>query len=140
MSEPTSKVTVQNAVTDTARIIVYSELNASTRAIPWSVFKSDISVGDDSIIDVFASQAIITFNTFYFVNASAAALTMSLGTAVNNKGKWVFFKKVDSSINTVTLDPSGSEVIDLDASLVLSAANAFVRITSDGANWKITNA
>jgi hypothetical protein len=140
MSKQTSKITVQNSVTDTARVVVYSELNGSTRTIPWSVFKSDLELGDDSVITISASQAVSAFNTIYFVDATTTNLTMTLASAANMKGKWVVFKKIDTSVNTVTLTPNGGETIDLDTSLVLSGSNAFVKITSDGTNWKITNA
>lgn len=140
MSRPTSKITVQNSVTDTARIVAYSELNASTITIPWSVLKSDLDLGDDSVVTIQASQAISDFNKTYFVNATTASLTMTLASAANMAGKWIIFKKIDVTTNTVTLNPDGSDTIDLDTSLILSGAQAFVKITSDGTNWKITNA
>lgn len=141
MSEATSKITVQNSVTDTARVIVYSELNGSTRAIPWSVFKSDIAVGEDSVLTISANQGISTFNTVYLVDATTAPLVMTLSTAANLKGKWLLFKKIDTTVNTVTLTPNSPETVDLDATgVILSGANSFVKITSDGTNWKITNA
>ncbi|MAF42881.1 MAG: hypothetical protein CMI54_01755 [Parcubacteria group bacterium] len=140
MSEKTSDITVQNTVADTARVIVYSDLNGATRAIPWSVFKADLDLGDDSLQTISASQAVSTFNTVYFVDATTASLTMTLAAGGNLKGKWIFFKKIDSTINTVTLTPNGAETIDGAANVVLSGENAFVKITSDGTNWKITNA
>ena len=140
MSEKTSDVTVQNTIRDTARLIFYSELNGATRTAPWSVFKSGLSLGDDSVVTIQASQAVSNFNKTYFVNATTASLTMTLASAANMAGKWIIFKKIDTTTNTVTLNPDGSEEIDLDTSLILSGAQAFVKITSDGTNWKITNA
>lgn len=140
MSEPTSKITVQNSVTDTARIVAYSELNASTITIPWSVLKSDLNLSDDSVVTINASQAINNFNTIYFVNATTSSLSMTLASAANMAGKWITFKKIDGTVNTVTLNPGGGDTIDSDTSLILAGAQAFVKITSDGTNWKITDA
>ena len=140
MSDPTSKITVQNTVTDTFRIVGYSDLNGSTRTIPWSVFKSDLDLGDDSVVTLAASQAISVFNTIYFVDASAGPITITLGTAANFKGQWVFFKQIDATVNTVTVAASLAETIDLDSELILQSTNTFAKITSDSVNWKITNA
>lgn len=140
MSEKTSDITVQNTITDTARVIVYSDLNGSTRAIPWSVFKTDLDLGDDSVVTIAAGQAISNFNRIYFVDATTGSSAMTLATAANQAGKWIVFKKIDTTSNTVTLTPALAETIDLDTSVILSGSQAFVKITSDGTNWKITNA
>lgn len=75
----------------------------------------------------------------YSVSASGGAVTANLPTAVGCAGKEFFVKKTDSSANTVTLDPNGSETINGAATLALSTQHEGVSIESDGTNWFITS-
>jgi hypothetical protein len=75
----------------------------------------------------------------YLVDASGGARIINLPTAVGRGGKEYFVKKTDSSANTVTLDPNGSEQINGASTLVLSTQNEFAVVESDGGNWFITS-
>jgi hypothetical protein len=55
------------------------------------------------------------------VDASGGAVTITLPPASKFTGKVYRVKKVDSSANTVTIVPDGSDVIDGAASIVLAA-------------------
>lgn len=70
-------------------------------------------------------------------NATSAAITVNLPSAVAIKGKRYFVKKTDASVNAVTLDPSSTQTIDGASTHALSTQYARVVIVSDGANWMV---
>lgn len=77
-------------------------------------------------------------NTFFLCDATAGSIVASLPSAASaGNGFTVAFKKVDASINTLTLDGSGSETIDGATTLSITAQNNSVAIVCDGSNWKI---
>ncbi len=77
--------------------------------------------------------------TDYIILANAASgnIIITLYTAINNKGKVLKFKKIDSSANTITIDGNGSETIDGSITKVLSTQYSILSIVSDGTNWYI---
>lgn len=73
------------------------------------------------------------------VDASLGARTVNLPTAAGIAGKIFFIKKVDSSLNTVTIYPAGSETIDGATTRVINAQWAGIQIISSGVNWYVIN-
>lgn len=73
-------------------------------------------------------------DTYYTVlcDASAAALTVTLPAASAEEGRLYNIKKIDSSVNTVTIEPDGSDTIDGDVSLVIADQYNSAGIQSDG--------
>jgi len=70
-------------------------------------------------------------------DATTAAFTITLPTAVGIAGRKYTFKKVDSSANAVTIDGYASETIDGAITYALSAQYQYIQIVSDGNNWLI---
>ena len=71
------------------------------------------------------------------VNATSAAITVSLPLAASVKGKMYVIKKVDASANVVTIDGAGSELIDGATTKTTSTQYAHYTIQSDGTAWQI---
>lgn len=71
----------------------------------------------------------------YLVSAAGGAITMTLPTAGNAKGREIVFKKTDSSANAVTLSPQGGATVDGAASATLTTQYQTRRLYSDGTNW-----
>lgn len=74
---------------------------------------------------------------FYLCDATGVAITVSLPQASAYKGKRFYVKKIDSSVNTVTIAGYGSEKIDDSATQVIGAQYICLTVVSDGANWWI---
>jgi hypothetical protein len=68
-------------------------------------------------------------------NATTAAFTVTLPTAVGNTGQIYTIKKTDSTANAVTVGTTSSQTIDGALTYSLPAQWNFVVVTSDGANW-----
>jgi len=81
-----------------------------------------------------------TSDCVILVDASAAAVTISLPTASGNTGLTYVIKKIDSSGNNVTIDPNGSETIDGSSTVTLSSQYSYRMIVSDGSNWVVVSA
>ena len=71
-------------------------------------------------------------------NATSGNITVSLPTAVASEAAFNI-KKIDSSSNTVIIDPNGAETIDGEATVTIYDDDDFVQVQSDGTNWVITN-
>ena len=95
---------------------------------------------DNSI--AFAARAITQNHTVtagdhtIFANANSTNITVTLPTAANIVGRQYIIKRVDSSVNSVTIDPDGSETIEGASSMALVDQRSVV-IQSDNNNWWI---
>lgn len=69
-------------------------------------------------------------------NATSAGITVNLPTAISNTAK-IDIKKIDSSVNTVIIDPSGSQTVDGSATKTIEFQNTSVSLVSNGSNWFI---
>lgn len=70
-------------------------------------------------------------------DATGGAFTMNLPSAIEMAGRTFTIKKIDSSINAVTVDGDGSETIDGATTYALVTQYKYVTVQSDGANWVV---
>ena len=141
MSTDLDRITTQTTIDPTFQFLGYSNVNSDARLVSLSTIESAISSGSESVTTTQASPNITVLNKTYFCDCVNASLTMTLTTAANKAGRWIKFKRTDVTTNTLTLTPDGSETIDLQTAIILSGPNQpFVRIMSDGTNWKIVDA
>lgn len=70
-------------------------------------------------------------------NVSAGSRTITLPVAANSKGQEFVIKKIDASANTVTVKPSGSELLDGVGTKVISTQWDGLRVQCDGTAWYI---
>jgi hypothetical protein len=74
----------------------------------------------------------------YAADATAGAIVVSLPAANVSSGKQYNIRKIDSSINTVTVTPAGTDTIQGSTSVILNYKYANVTIASDGiSSWRI---
>lgn len=78
-------------------------------------------------------------NDYYMVNvdASGAAVTITLPTAESIAGQTFIIRKSDSSANAVTIDGYSSETINGAATVAMTAQYTSYTIMSDGTNWMV---
>lgn len=70
------------------------------------------------------------------VDASAAAVTITLPPVSQRSYPFLVIKKIDSSSNTVTIDPNGSETIDGGSTVVLRNRYQTVILHADDTTWR----
>ena len=94
----------------------------------------------------FTPGRIVTKTTTYTANSSdktiladatGAAFTVTLPTAVGRDSVVYVVKKIDAGANAVTVATTSSQTIDGAATASLAAQYAVVRVQSDGANWMV---
>lgn len=71
-------------------------------------------------------------------DATSGNLVATLPTAVGNAGQQYVAKKIDSSANTVTVTPDGSEKIDGASTKVLTIQYQSITLTSNNVGWVIS--
>ena len=82
------------------------------------------------------STAAQTTDYTIVVNPTAVAGTVTLPAAATSTGRCYVVKHANVSINSVTIDPNGAELIDGNATLVLMARQA-AYIQCDGVAWHV---
>lgn len=82
------------------------------------------------------STAAGTTDHTIIVNPTAAAGTVTLPAAASNSGRIYVVKHANTSLNGVTIDANGTELIDGNQTLLLTARQA-AQIQCDGVAWFI---
>jgi hypothetical protein len=92
--------------------------------------------------DVIIESTVLTETSqLVLLNPDDTSITLTLPLAFNHRGETINIKNVDISVNTVTIAAAGGNTIDGVASIVVSGANFFLQVTSDGAtHWYVTGA
>ncbi len=74
-----------------------------------------------------------------YVNCTSGTFTVTLPTAVNNIGKFITIKNTGTGV--ITLATTSAQTVDGLASgkIILGTTNDTITVTSDGANWTVTN-
>lgn len=86
-------------------------------------------------VQSYSSSSIMTnANSVALVNASGGAVTITIPTAVTNKGKVFNIKKLDSSANGVVISPAAG-TIDGAATKTLAFQYDSLMLVSDGTNY-----
>ena len=98
--------------------------------------KSDVATYFD-VVTKTAAYTITTDNRVILCDATSAAFTVTLPTAVGIEGREFTIVKTDSSVNAVTVDGNGSETINGATTKALSSQWDKVTVVSDGSNWVI---
>ena len=70
-------------------------------------------------------------------NASSGSFTITLPAVAIVTGLILHIKKIDISVNTVTIDGDGTETIDKGLTAILTAQFEVISIQSDGTEWWI---
>ncbi|MCA9130694.1 MAG: hypothetical protein KDB22_26585 [Planctomycetales bacterium] len=82
-----------------------------------------------------AAYTLLITDKGVFVDATSAAVTITLPTAASSSGLDFLIKKIDSSANAVTIDGDGSETIDGATTKVLSSQYDSAGVVSDGTQF-----
>jgi Cu/Ag efflux protein CusF len=83
------------------------------------------------------STTVVSTRTTYDATTAPIVATLPAAAAVQAGANYII-KKIDASVNAVTVTPAGSDLIDGQTSYALSAQYKYVSLFSDGvSNWYI---
>ena len=122
-------VKVRSATFGTGISTPYYVASSGTVILPENAWTALRSTSATTTAD-FADDTIL-------VDATGGARTVNLKAATNMTGKKYTVKKVDASVNAVTVDPSGGETIDGAGTYPLALQYQSVTFQSDGTTWWI---
>jgi len=94
--------------------------------------------GDQALLNIrtiVASDAILLTDDVILADASAGPLTATLPDPTLTAGRVFTVKKIDATVNTVTISPFAAETIDGMASAATSSPNESISFLSDGTDW-----
>jgi lysophospholipase L1-like esterase len=86
---------------------------------------------------VTGTYSVLAADDFITADATAAAFTVTLPTAVGCKGRRISVKRLNLGVNLVTVAPTGTQTIDGSTNYVLTTQNEVVAVVSDGVNWQV---
>lgn len=99
---------------------------------------SEISNAPAIISEVTTSGSLDEDANIVLADATSAPITINLPTALSATGRVVYFKKINSTVNDVTIDASGSETIDESETQTLTGSLfPSITIVSNGSEWFI---
>ena len=81
--------------------------------------------------------SVLDADDLILADATGGDIVVDLPTAATSEGRLITVKKTDGSANTVTIDPSGAELLDGAANLILASQHEVAGIVSDGTEWWI---
>lgn len=111
-------------------VLAYDLNNAHWRITPAN------TVG--SPIDTKTSSYPVTASDYTILcDATSGTLTITLPLATDVEGQIYNVKKVDSSVNDVTLAASGGDLIDGSSSVSTNIQWTTISVQSDGTNWYV---
>lgn len=84
-----------------------------------------------------ASDSVRPDDYLVLCDATAGAIVLTLPAAAASQGRQVVAKKTDASVNAVTVEGDGAELIDGAANTPLAAQYDSVTVLCDGAAWWI---
>ena len=87
--------------------------------------------------DLLDSDTTILTGAMILVDASGGPRAITLPVAANTPGRMLAIKKVDNSVNAVTVDGNGSDTIDGGSDVTLSDQYDSVVLGTDGIEWFI---
>lgn len=93
--------------------------------------------GGCGVRTVIGDYTALSTDCIILASATLAAITVSLPVAATALDKEYTIKKIDSSVNAVTIDPDGAETIDGAATKVISSQWSAAHIVSNGTGWFI---
>ena len=90
-----------------------------------------------SIVNKSGDYTITDLDNVITCDSSGGTITVTLPPAAGATGKIYTIKKVDSSVNTVTIDGDAAETIDGDLTKIMVTQYVSMSVISNGSNWLI---
>lgn len=119
------------------------QIEKSVSDIQMALTAAGIALDNIGVLPPFSTRtvstntALISSDYLVLVDASSAGITISLPPVASKAGSQVVVKKIDSSVNTVTVDGDGSDTLDGAATQSLTNQYDSITVASDGTQWWI---
>lgn len=142
-SEPTSGLRINFDETDSHTLVAVPSAGPVWPTQPTDVatiFGSAVKFGRGSMVTTAAKTAAYTLtslDSFVTADASSAAFTVTLPTAVGIAGRAFTIKRINGGSNAVTVATTSSQTIDGATTYTLGNPKSAVEMISDGANWRV---
>lgn len=132
---------VADSTTDTLTLVAGTNVTITTNAATDTITINSTGGGGGSpdVItrDVITTTTTLTTSHYYIAaDATSGSFSLNLPAASTVTERVYIIKKIDSSANTVTVDPNSTETIDGSTTVVLSQQYQTIWIVSNGSNWE----
>lgn len=106
------------------------------------LYTDDLGI-DHNLITELSTTSIKTsvytaaFGDLVRCDPTSGGFTVNLPTAIGNINKSIIVKNISNSINSITIDPFGSQLIDGSSTYVINIAYQSITLVSDNSNWMV---
>ena len=115
--------------TSPARLFVCQ--SSATGAAVWQ----RIQLPEAAVVTKTAAYTLTAQDEIVLADASTAAFTVTLPTAVGINGRQYVIKRINSGANNVTVGTTSSQTIDGATTNILNTQYKAIRVVSNGSNW-----
>lgn len=116
----------------------HQDTGADELALDASQISGDFTGIELNVKSKSSAYTATTTDVVLLCDASGGAFTITLPAAADNTNRVYIIKKIDSSVNAVTVDGNASETIDGGTTAVITTQYESIIIFCDGSNWHIT--
>jgi hypothetical protein len=138
LSITTTNATVNNSITVGNDAVIDDDLTVGGAVTITGDLIADTVLDIRPLVVKSAAYTATATDTIILVDATSAAVTITLPAASGIEGQAYTFKKTDASANAVTIDGNLSETIDGSTTYTLADQYDSVETISDGTNWVIS--
>jgi hypothetical protein len=96
---------------------------------------ADAAGGPVAISTKTSSYAILNTDCFLAADCTSGNITFTLPVSSGNIGRIFYSKKIDATVNTLTVVGNGSDLIDGSSSFVLRSINLSLSVICNGSGW-----
>lgn len=128
--------TIHNGAYDLIFLQTGSGKIGIANSLPLSALDNDSSISSGRIRTVTGTTTLLDTDFTLLVNNSGN-VSVNLPTSASAERREYIIKKISENTNTVTVDPDGSELIDGQATYVITSSYNSIKIKSNGTSWYI---
>ena len=115
-------------------MVTWHDLPAKYEQKDITFYAEDISFTINEYVN---TRTLSADNYIVLVDASNTGFTLTLPVASSHANRIYTIKKIDNSVNKVTIDANSTETIDGEETIELKTQYAYVTIVCDGTEWFI---
>jgi len=134
---PGLAVTTLNGLADNVTLVAGTNITITPAGNTITIDSTGGGSGTFSSRTISASTTPTPTDGTLLVNALSASITVTLPSASAFANKIYEIKKIDSSVNVVTVAGAGGNTVDGAATFLISSQYEAITVQSDGANWFI---
>jgi hypothetical protein len=128
-----------DSITSSYNFIFPQNMGSANRVLRTDGTNTDwiVNGGSFGYTSVSAEYSMTSSDVMVYCNSSLASFTVTLPPVSSSTGTSLYFHKTGTDLNTVTLDPNSTDLLDeTTASTTINTPGESLRVHNDGSGWR----